>query len=63
MPLSSYGGCYLLHSYLTCSLQSEPYAPICFKATGEKSLEYLLLYKVVFKKNKVTDTPTPRTSF
>lgn len=52
----SYTGCYVLHSYLTCSLESESYEPICFKVFGEKSKEHLS-YKDIFKKhvNKHTD--------
>ena len=50
MPRSSYSGCKLLHSYLTCSLKSESYEPVCFKVFLEKSMEHLLSYKEVKKK-------------
>ena len=50
MPRSSYSGCYLLHSYLTCSVESESYEPICFKGFVEKGMEHLLSYKEVLKK-------------
>jgi hypothetical protein len=39
MSHSSYSGGYLLHSYLTCSVESESYEPICFKAFVEKGME------------------------
>jgi len=55
-PHSSYSGCYLLHSYLICSLECESYEPVCFKAFGERSMEHLLSYREVKKRNKVTDT-------
>ena len=49
MPHSSYSGCYLLHSYVTCSLENESYEPTWFKAIEEKGMEHLLSYKEVLK--------------
>jgi len=56
MPCSSYNGCYLLHSYLTCLLESESYDPVHFKAFVVKGMEKILPYKDVIKKTKLTDT-------
>ena len=49
MPCSSYNGCYLLHLYLTCLLESVSYDPVCFKAFVVKGIEKLFPYKDVIK--------------
>jgi len=61
MQHSLYIGCYLLHSYLTCSLEIKHMNPYASKPFGKIAWNIYSCKEVL--KNKVTDTLITKTLF